>query len=90
MIPLIALALVLGVAVGACIEGWRHRCSDPVEEHTRLMASLGKALQAARREKARADGHEQILKALGRHVAEGGTVVGPDRRHPSQRRSSDG
>lgn len=77
-------ALTLGVAVGGCIEAHRHRCPDPVVEHARLMASLGTAIAAARREKARADGHEVVLRAMGRVVAEGGTVAGRvDPRHPS-------
>lgn len=74
MIAVAALTLLVGAAIGACIEARRHRCPDPIAEHTRLMDSLGAAIAAARREKARADGHEVVLAALGRIVAEGGTI----------------
>lgn len=83
MIAVYLLGLLTAFALGAVVESRRHICPDPVEEHARAMRSLGNAVAAARRWKARAEGHEVVLAALGRQVADGGTV---DERHPSQRR----
>lgn len=88
-----ALALVVGVAVGACIEAHLHRCPGP---DAGLLARLDQAQalarqwrswglhqaeaavtyrRAARKWAAQAEKHRVVLRALGRVVAEGGSVV---------------
>lgn len=100
MIAVYAFGLVVAAAVGACIEARRHDCPDP---NAALLANLdqSKALarewhreavrrgRVARHWRTTAYDHAEVLKALGRVVAEGGTVTGDqvvDPRHPSQRR----
>lgn len=87
--------LVVGAAIGACIEARRHRCPDP---NVALLARLdqSKALarewhreanrrgRIARHWRSTAYDHAEMLRALGRVVAEGGTIADPD--HSSQRR----
>lgn len=95
-IPLVVFALIVGVAVGASIEAARHRCPQtPAQILARLDQAEARARdwyrwsirwqRAAHRWKRTADGHAVVLAALGRVVAEGGTVSAPaDPRHPSQ------
>lgn len=81
----VALALIVGAAIGATIESRRHVCSN--DKRARIAANgLIRWRNDALRWKAEAEGHAIVLRALGRVVAEGGTVTGPDQRHPSMRK----
>lgn len=93
MAALVVLAFVVGVAVGGCVEAWRHQCGDVERWHRSATAwarCAGRWRHEALRWQATAEGHAEVLAALGRSVAEGGTVVDPDGRHPSVRRREEG